>query len=268
MLSKKEVSVMTSHESPRLELPLSGKVAIVTGSGRGIGAATALHLADLGSDVVVNYLNNSEAAQEVRDQIVGKGRRSIAIGADVSTPSGADSLATAALDEFGRIDILVSNAGPFFRPISLVDMTWDDFGGLLNQDLQAAFNSTKAVLPTMIESHFGRIVYVGSASAYHPTPGLAHHGSARASISTFSAYVAKEMGEYGITSNVVSPGMVRTERTAAAGDMIARMDAMTPAGRIAAPGDVARAIGVFADDAEGFFTGTNFPVDGGLTAGR
>lgn len=259
---------MPNDEITNSSHPLTGKVAIVTGSGRGIGAATATHLADLGADVVVNYLDNAAPAEEIRDRIHSIGRRATVVGADAGTQAGAESLVAAARNELGRLDILVSNAGPLFRPISLVDMTWDDFGGVVEQDLQAAFHSTKAVLPTMIANNSGRIIYIGSASAHNPTPGLAHHGSARAGLRTFAAYVAKEMGQHGITSNVVSPGMVRTDRTANAGDMTERMGAMTPAGRIATPDDVARAVGFFAADADGFYTGADFPVDGGLAAGR
>lgn len=258
---------MPDNETARRDLPLSGKAAIVTGSGRGIGAATAVHLAKLGADVVVNYLHDADSADTVRGRIRERGGSAVVVGADAGTQGGAASLVEAAQAEFGRLDILVGNAGPLFRPIPLIEMTWDDFGGIVSQDLKAAFHATKAVLPAMIEAHYGRIVYIGSASAHHPTPGLAHHGSARAALAAFAAYVAKETGRHGITSNVVAPGMVRTDRTAGAGETTARMDALTPVGRIATPDDVARAVGFFAADAEGFYTGTNFPVDGGLTAG-
>lgn len=259
---------MTSIDTTSTALPLEGKVAIVTGSGRGIGAATAIHLAELGADVVVNYLHNSEPAGAVRDLIIGLGRRAVAIGADAGTNEGAESLAAAALAEFGRLDILVSNAGPLFRPIPLADMTWDDFSSVVVQDLSATFHSTKAVLPTMIASGSGRIIYIGSASAHNVTPGLAHHGSSRAALEAFGAYVAKEMGPHGITANVVSPGMVLTDRTAKATTTTDAIGARTPAGRIATPEDVARVVGFFASDAAGFYTGVNFTADGGMTAGR
>lgn len=254
-------------ETARHQLPLAGQAAIVTGSGRGIGAACAIHLAELGADVVLNYLHDADSAAQVRTRIQSLGRRATVVGADVGTADGAQSLAAAASAEFGRLDILVSNAGPLFRAIPLIDMSWDDFGSIVTRDTQAAFFSTKAVLPAMIAQRRGRIVYIGSTATHRPSPGVAHHGSARAAVTTFAAYVAREMGQYGITANVVAPGMVRTDRTAALGDMIARLDAMTPAGRIATPADVARAVGFLAADAEGFYTGVNFPVDGGLSAG-
>lgn len=258
---------MPESATPRPETPLAGQTAIVTGSGRGIGAACAIHLAALGADVVVNYVHDADSAARVADQIRSRGRRATVVGADVGTADGAQSLAAAAEAEFGRLDILVNNAGPLFRAIPLADMSWDDFGSIVTRDLQAAFFSTKAVLPAMIAQGRGRIIYIGSMSTHRASPGLAHHGAARAGVTTFAAYVAKEMGRHGITANVVAPGMVRTDRTAALGEMIARLDAMTPAGRIATPEDVARAVGFFAADAEGFYTGVNFPVDGGLGIG-
>lgn len=247
--------------------PLSGRSAIVTGSGRGIGAGIVAHLAGLGAGVVVNFLHSEEAAKSVADGIRDSGGQAEVVQADAGTPEGARTLVRAAQEAFGRADILVSNAGPLFRPIPLTEMTWDDFGGLIRADLSSAFNATQAVLPTMIDNKFGRIVYIGSASAHHPSPGLAHHGSSRAALSSFAAYVAKEMAQHGITANVVSPGMVLTDRTAQATDQVALMGSHTPVGRIAEPDDVARAVGFFAADPVGFYTGTDFPVDGGLTMG-
>lgn len=243
---------------------LQGMSAIVTGSGRGIGAATAIELAARGASVVVNYLHNAEAAEGVRHQIEAAGGRATVVRADAATEEGARSLADAAMTNYGGIHILVSNAGPLFRPIPVIEMTWDDFGGLLEQDMKSVFFSTKAVLPAMIERSYGRIVYIGSVSSRHPSPGVAHHGSARAALATFAQYVAVEMGRHGITSNVVAPGLSQTDRTATLGDYISRVAAMTPVGRIATPKDVARAVSFFAGDTEGFYTGTYFPVDGGL----
>ena len=244
---------------------LQDRSAIITGSGRGIGAATAVELARRGADVVLNYLHNAEAAEGVCHQIRTAGGRAVVVQADATTEQGAQALVGAALASYDHIDILVSNAGPLFRAIPISDMTWDDFSAILDQDMKSAFFTTKAVLPTMIERRYGRIVYIGSLSSKHPTPGVAHHGSARAALATFAQYVAVETGRHGITSNVVAPGMVHTDRTAALGEITSCIAAMTPVGRIATPQDVARAVSFFAGDTEGFYTGTYFPVDGGLT---
>lgn len=243
------------------------KVAIVTGSGRGIGAATAIQLAEQGAKVVLNYLNNRDAVEEVQQEIKDLGGQSIIVQADVMTEEGANTLAQSALDNYGSIDVLVSNAGPLFQPISLENMTWDDLSGNIDQDMKAAFFITKAVLKTMSENHFGRIIYIGSGSSEKPTPGLAHHGSARAALTSFAKYVAKEMSSKGITANVVAPGMVKTDRTMHSPEMMEQVAAFTPVQRIATPSDVARVVSFFANDEEGFYTGVSFPVDGGLNMG-
>lgn len=244
---------------------LQGRTAIVTGSGRGIGAEIARDLAAGGARVVLNYRSDGAAAEAVQQQIVDTGGQAHVVRADVSTPEGAEQLAEAARTTFGSIDVLVSNAGPLFRPIPLHEMSWEDFGGTVEADLRCAFFSTQAVLPTMTEQKRGRVVYIGSVSGDHPTPGLSHHGAARAALTTFARYVATESAPHGITANVVAPGMVQTDRTRGAGPMIEQLAARTPAGRIATPADVARAVRFFAADDEGFSTGMVLPVDGGLT---
>lgn len=243
--------------------PLAGKTAVVTGSGRGIGAAIAADLARAGARVVVNYLNNTEAAQSVAHGIRDSGGECTVVRADVTTADGAAALIHAARNAYGAVDVLVSNAGPLFRPIPLMQMTWEEFGGIVEQDLRSAFFTTQATLPDMIDRGYGRIVYIGSMSATRSTPGLAHHGAARAALTAFSRYVAAEAAHHGVTVNVVAPGMVRTDRTSAAGRMLETMGAATPAGRVATPQDVARAVRYFVCDPDGFTTGTTLPVDGG-----
>lgn len=245
-------------------MSLQGKIAIVTGSGRGIGAASAIHLARGGAKIVLNYLSKREPAEEVRQSIIAAGGEAIVVQADVTTEEGAGRLARTALDAYGTIDVLVCNAGPLFRGIPLEKMSWEDFSTNVDKDVRAAFFSTRAVLDTMIGKHYGRIIYIGSKSARMPTPGLAHHGASRAAVSAFARSVALEMAPKGITANVVAPGLVETDRTKGAPERIGKMAAMTPLQRIARPDDVARAVVFFASDEEGFYTGVSFPVDGGL----
>jgi len=245
-------------------MSIKNQVAIVTGSGRGVGAATALNLAQQGVKIVINYLNNLESAQKVQAQINELGTESIIVQADVTAQEGAEHIVQETLNAFGTVDILVNNAGPLFRPISIEDMTWEDMSKNLNEDMGAAFNMTKAVLETMKQNHYGRIIYIGSLSSHKPSNYVAHHGSSRAAITTFAQYVALEMSEHGITSNVVGPGMIETDRTSTQAKIIQQLAEMTPAGRIAKPADVARVVSFFANDDEGFFTGHVFPVSGGF----
>ncbi len=248
-------------------MSLQDKVAIVTGSGRGIGAACAAHLASQGAKVVLNYYQNQEPAQALLRTIEASGGTATVVQADVMSEEGANLLASVALQTYGSIDILVSNAGPLFQAIPLEQLSWTAFSDILNRDMQAAFFSTKAVLASMIENRFGRIIYIGSASGVHPTPGLSHHGAARAALAAFAKYVAKEMGPKGITANVVAPGMVETDRTKQLSKLKQQISTFTPVGKVATPQDVARAVGFFAADNAGFYTGTYFPVDGGLHLG-
>lgn len=248
------------------EESLKSRTAIVTGSGRGIGAAVAIDLASAGANVVINYLSNEEAAQAVRKKIEDAGGSALVVQADVSTAEGADALVAATEKEFGGVDILVSNAGPLFRPVPLTEMTWDEFGGTIDQDVRCAFFTTKAVMQGMTERGYGRIVYIGSMSADHPTGGLSHHGAARAALTTFARYVAVETGGSGVTANVVAPGIVRTDRTTSLGEYLDMVGKSAPAGRVATPDDVARAVRHFAGDPDGFVTGAVFPVNGGMSA--
>ncbi|WP_210123193.1 MULTISPECIES: SDR family oxidoreductase [unclassified Staphylococcus] len=244
-------------------MSIKNQVAVVTGSGRGVGAAIAINLAEKGVKVVLNYLNDEESVKEVQEKINEIGSDSIIVQSDVTTEEGANHIITESLKAFGTVDILVNNAGPLFKPMPIEDMTWEDMSRNLNEDMGAAFNMTKAVLDTMKQNHYGRIIYIGSLSSEKPSNSVAHHGSSRAAISTFAKYVAVEMSKHGITSNVVGPGMIETDRTKMQTKIIERLAEMTPAKRIAKPSDVARAVSFFANDDEGFYTGHEFPVSGG-----
>ncbi|WP_210137081.1 SDR family oxidoreductase [Staphylococcus sp. GDH8C109P] len=245
-------------------MSINNQVAIVTGSGRGLGAAIAINLAEKGVNIVLNYLNDEKSVEGVQEKIKDLGSNAIIVQADVTTIDGSQRVVNEALKSFGTVDILVNNAGPLFRPMSIEDMTWEDMSKNLNEDMGAAFNMTKAVLGTMKQNHYGRIIYIGSLSSEKPSNNVAHHGSSRAAISTFSKYVALEMSEYGITSNVVGPGMIETDRTKSQTKIIKSIAEITPAKRIAKPEDVVRAVNFFVNDDDSFYTGHYFPVSGGL----
>jgi 3-oxoacyl-[acyl-carrier protein] reductase len=243
---------------------MNGKVAIVTGGAKGIGAATARLLAQRGAAVVVNYLQSAEAASQVVGEIERAGGRAIAIQADVRDQAQAEQLVAATVKAFGRVDIMVNNAAMSFVKKSFADMTWDEFAGKYNDEMKAAFHMTHAVLPHMRDQKSGRIIYVSSGLGKNPGPEFIAHGTSKGALNTFAKYIAQELGPLGITVNVVSPGLVETERTA--GQPAAfkqRMTAMTPLQRIATPEDVAGAIAFFASDDSRFITGDNVPVNGG-----
>ncbi len=250
---------------------LQGKVALVTGGGRGIGAATAKLLAARGARVAVNYLSNAQAAEGVVTEIRADLGETYAIQADVRDEQQVARLVASVIDTYGRLDILVSNAAMRSRFAPFEQMAWEEFSQRVNDELQAAFRVTQAVLPVMTRQQYGRLVYVGSEHANGPAlPGAIAHGTAKAALVTFVKYLAYELGPRGITANVVSPGGVLTEGSAAflPAAFTQRMAAAIPLGRRARPEDIASVIAFFADDDSGFMTGTCTPVTGGLGRAR
>jgi 3-oxoacyl-[acyl-carrier protein] reductase len=265
--------------------PLAGKVAVVTGaSGAGVGSATARLLAARGAAVVVNYRTDRAAADEVVDAITGTGGRAFACQADVGLPDQVGSLVTQTLRTWGRVDILVSNAPAqrvvLFTPGSggaaFEDLTWEQFAPPFCARVRAAFVTSQAVLPAMREQGGGRLVFVGSDHAEGPAaPGMIANGSGSAAVVTFARYLAYELGPYGVTANVVSPGGIDSpgaaRALAAAGvppDFAVRMAATVPLGRLATPDDVARVIAFYAGDDAAVMTGTVAHVNGGAGIAR
>lgn len=247
-------------------MTLQGKVALVAGGGRGIGAATAKLLAARGASVVVNYLKNSASAEQVIAQIHANGGQAIAVQADIQNQNQAESLVQEARNAYGRIDILVNSASSSGVIKPFEQMNWDEFVLGVNRELKAAFVLTKAVLPTMQQQHYGRIIYIASGLAKAPSMyGAISISTAKAGLVAFAKYIAKEYGPSGVTANVVSPGMVETDLSARiSAEQKQHLADMTPLGRIAQPEDIAHVIAFFASDDSGFMTGTYAPVNGGM----
>jgi 3-oxoacyl-[acyl-carrier protein] reductase len=242
------------------------RVALVTGSSRGIGAATAKLLADRGARVVVNYYSNQTAAEATASDIRSNDGQALVLQADVREREDVERMVGTTNDEWGTIDILVNNANMPFSKKSIADMSWDEFAQKPMDELAAAFRTSKAVLPGMVDQNYGRLVYVSSVLGDHPAPGFVAHGTAKAALDAFAKYVAQEYGEAGITANVVAPGLVETDATAAKVDAVGeQVAAETPLGRVATPTDVAHAIVPFVSDDARFLTGTYTPVNGGKT---
>jgi len=240
------------------------KVAIVTGSSRGIGRAIALRLAAGRARVVVNYLGNEAAAQAAVEQIKAVGGEAHAIQADVSHLGQAQALIDAARDLFGRVDILVNNAGTT-RDTLIVRMSEEDWDVVIDTNLKGTFNCIKAVSRQMMRQRYGRIVNVTSVSGLAGNPGQANYASAKAGIIGLTKTVAKELGSRGITCNAIAPGYVLTDLTAdLPADLSQAAIARTPLGRMGTPEDMAAAVAFLASDEAGFITGQVLAVDGGL----
>ncbi|MDF2837321.1 MAG: short-chain dehydrogenase/reductase, partial [Paenibacillus sp.] len=166
---------------------------------------------------------------------------------------------------FGRIDILVCNASPGAEASTFAELTWEPFERQLTDELKAAFEPTKAVIPAMMEQQFGRIIYLSSTEGKDPTPQYIAFGTAKGGLDTFARYIAQEFGPHGISANVVAPGFVRTGDPFGISEEEGRViGSFTPLGRIAEPEDVAGVISFLAGEGARFLTGTYTPVTGGL----
>jgi 3-oxoacyl-[acyl-carrier protein] reductase len=241
---------------------LKDKVAIVTGASRGIGKATALALATEGATVVINYANSSTAAEEVVTEISEAGGNAIALQADVSKAEEVDNLIKQTLEKFGRIDVLVNNAG-ITRDTLLMRMKVEDWQAVINLNLTGVFLCTKAVTKTMVKQKSGRIVNITSVAGQMGNPGQANYSAAKAGVIGFTKTVAKELASRGITVNAVAPGFIDTDMTHdLKADEILKF---IPLSRYGKPEEVAGMIRFLAaDTAAAYITGQVFNVDGGM----
>jgi 3-oxoacyl-[acyl-carrier protein] reductase len=245
-------------------MDFTDKVAVVTGSSRGIGRAIALRLAEGGARVVINYRGNKAAADDVLAQISASGGQAIAVQADVSQVAEAEALIDAAKKEFGRIDILVNNAGTT-RDTLLMRMSEEDWDIVIDTNLKGTFNCIKAVSRQMMRQRYGRIVNVTSVSGIAGNAGQANYASAKAGLIGLTKTVAKELGSRGITCNAIAPGFVPTDLTASLPeDLVELAIERTPLGRMGTPENMAAAVAFLASDDADFITGQVLAVDGGL----
>lgn len=241
-----------------------GKVAIVTGGARGIGRGIALRLAREGARVVVNYLSNQAAAEEVVGQIQAAGGEAMAVQGDVGNMAAAQALCDRAREAYGRIDVLVNNAGTT-RDTLIMRMTEEDWDVVIDTNLKGAFNCIKAASRPMMKQRYGRIVNVTSVAGLDGNPGQANYASAKAGLVGLTKTVAKELGSRGITCNAVAPGFVHTDLTASVpGDLVQLAIERAPLGRAGTAEDIAAAVAFLAADEASFVTGQVLAVDGGL----
>jgi 3-oxoacyl-[acyl-carrier protein] reductase len=250
-------------------MDFSGKVAIVTGAGKGIGRATSLALAEAGASVVLAGVRD-ESIGEVLDEILRKGGQAIAVRTDVAKWEDAERMARAALERYGRIDILVNNAGidkidKDGRQFTVSDMKDADWDMILGVNLKGEFHCAKAVMPAMMNQKWGRIVNLSSSLGFTAGFGTAPYCASKAGIINFTKLLARQLGPYNVCVNCVAPGMVRTpmqQYTPPEGfEMVARMVAL---GRVCEASDVAHVILFFCTEPL-MVTGQTLIVDGGGT---
>jgi 3-oxoacyl-[acyl-carrier protein] reductase len=243
------------------------RTAVVTGASSGIGAAIARLLAARGMRVVVNYLRSAAAAEEIVTDIEAAGGRAMPVQADVREAAAVARLVEQVQGAWGGIDVLVHNALTPYAVKPFQDMTWDELGGKLDDEMRAAFAVTKAVLPAMTEQGWGRVIYLGTALSRQPREGMIALGTAKAALTQFARYLAQELGPLGITVNVVEPGPVEDTRMLGVLDEEhkRRQVATTPLGRLARTDDVAQVVAFYAGEDNAFMTGTTAAVNGGMT---
>jgi 3-oxoacyl-[acyl-carrier protein] reductase len=242
-----------------------GRVAIVTGGGRGIGRAVAVRLAKEGAQVAISYRSNDAAAEEAAEEVRGAGVRCETFKGDVAEPGDVKALFDGVTEAFGRVDILVNNAG-VTRDNLMMRMKEEEFDEVLRTNLKGTYLCTRAAMRPMVRARWGRIVNVSSVVGLVGNAGQANYAASKAGIIGFTKSVAREVAQRGITANVVAPGYVETELTGGLPEGI--KDAIreqVPTGRFGEPEEVAEVVAFLAGEGVGYVTGQTLTVDGGMT---
>ena len=243
---------------------LDGKVALVTGASRGIGRAIALKLAAEGAKVAINYAGNTAKAEEVKAEIEKNGGEAILVQADVADSAAVEAMVNATVEAFGQIDILVNNAG-ITRDGLMMRMKDEDFDAVINTNLKGVFYCTKLVSKLMMKKRSGRIINMASVVGLMGNAGQTNYAAAKAGVIGFSKSAAKELAARGITVNMVAPGFIDTDMTAAMTDKGKEMTLTgIPLNRMGTPEDVANAVAFLVSDNASYITGQVINVDGGM----
>ena len=248
---------MVQSETPR-------RAALVTGGARGIGRAACLALAAEGMDIAVNYAGSAAAAEQTAADCRALGVQAVALQADVRRPETCKQLVEDAAAAFGRLDVLVNNAGVTADKL-LLQMTEADFDAVIETNLKGAFFCTKAAARLMMRQRYGRIISVSSVVGLHGNAGQANYAASKAGLIGLMKSVAKEYASRGVTANTVAPGFITTDMTAAMPEAArAAASAAIPMGKPGHPEDVAAAIAFLAGESAGYITGQLLCIDGGM----
>jgi acetoacetyl-CoA reductase/3-oxoacyl-[acyl-carrier protein] reductase len=242
---------------------LDGKFAIVTGASRGIGRAIALSLAHEGASVALNYRSGEAEARAVADEIATFGGTTMLVQADVAKKDEARGMVKKVAEQFGRLDVLVNNAG-ITRDRTLRKMTDEDWDQVIQTNLGSVYYTVSAAMPIMIEQQYGRIVnissYVGQAGNF----GQANYGASKGGIIAFTKTAAIELAKYNITVNALAPGFTLTEMLAKVPENVQTMiKSKIPMGRFGLPEEIAKAVLFLAADGD-YITGQQINVNGGV----
>ncbi|MEO8609656.1 MAG: 3-oxoacyl-ACP reductase family protein [Chloroflexota bacterium] len=246
---------------------LTGKTALVTGGARGIGRATCMALAAHGMQVGIHYQNQAEAAAEVAQVIQAAGGQAFAFQSDLAEASGPTTLVNAVIEQFGQIDVLINNAGEMTDTL-IAEMPEAMWERSLAQNLTTAVRCARASLETMIPKRWGRIINITSQVTFNGAGNHAHYAASKSGLAGFSYSLAKEVGSYGVTVNLIAPGRIIMDTSANA--PINQEDEwlqQTPLRRFGQPEEVAATAAFLASSAAGYITGATIYVNGGLVMG-
>lgn len=247
-------------------LDLSGKVALVTGAGSGIGYATAIALAERGAAVAINYHRNEIGAKKAQQQITKLGIHAITIQADVTNSSEVRAMMERVTNELGDIDILVNNAGSLVERMKLLDLTEERWDDVMNLNLKSVFLCTQAVAASMMERKSGTIINLTSIAGRNGGgPGAIHYATAKGGLITLTKALAKEFAPFGVRVNSVSPGVIDTpfHETFSTPEMMQNFVSGIPLGRVGTSQETAQVIVFLASNAASYICGETIEVNGG-----
>lgn len=243
---------------------LNGKVALVTGAGRGIGKAVALELARLGATVLVNYNGSRERAEEVVAQIATQGGTAEAVCCNVADFQACGSMVEEAVKRYGHVDILVNNAG-ITRDNLVMRMTEEEYDAVLDTNLKGAFNTIRHLSRSFLKQRSGKIINITSVSGVLGNAGQANYSASKAGLIGLTKSVARELAGRGICVNAVAPGFIDTEMTQAMPEKTREAAVgQIPMSRMGAPEDIAKAVAFLAGNGSDYITGQVLCVDGGM----
>lgn len=250
--------------APLISRPLAGKVALVTGASRGIGAAAAVRLARGGAAVAVNYHQNQQAAEKILSEVRGAGSDGLIFQADVTRKDQVDRMVQAVEQQLGSVDVLVNNAYFPFEVGSLHELSWESFHRAVDHELSAFFHGTRACLPAMQQKKSGRIIVVSTRLAQQPLPRMGAYAAAKSALESMANTMAIELGPLGIAVNVVTPAFTLTDASMIMPEAFReRVKETRPLKKHLYPEDVAGAIAFLAGDEASMLTGSHILITGG-----
>ena len=247
-----------------MSLTLNNKTALVTGGSRGIGKSIALKLAEYGADVAITYARSSEAAEEVKAEIEKMGRKAKALQADAVSYDKAEAVISEIVEDWGKLDVLVNNAG-ITRDNLILRMNEQQWDEVIETNLKSVFNYSKAAAKPMMRNRGGSIINISSVVGIGGNAGQSNYAASKAGIIGFTKSYAKELASRNIRSNVVAPGYILTEMTGSLDEkLLESIKAETPLGRAGEAKEVAEAVAFLASGLSSYITGEVLRVDGGM----